>query len=669
VVRRLNARGVLVTVGLLLLCYTPLLLRGSAYDNGDLGNCTMPLLRYFAEAGDGWNPYLLAGRPGVIDGTLYCRWYPPTLLYLLLPADNYFGLSMVAHVILAALGMVCLVRSLGRSAAAAAAAAVVFAGSGFFTARIFLGQYPHVMSMAWAPWLFAAAVQVRRRGGPLAALALGAVAGVQLLAGFPQFVVITLLGIAVWWLASWRRRQWDRVRNIRTVLLLLISTGVFVAMTAHEIMPLATMLAHSQRAGGLADSESRRERVKMPGFLTQSLLTPATVQAMTSTGNYWEVAAYAGWAAPAMVLLALLRRRLWRRATVAWWAVGATALILACGVPLPGTEFLRSPGRFLLSGMLAAAVLTAYAADGLLRRARWRWLSVAVIMLELLPGSCLLTGLSPAQRPGLPAWSQSDRLIAFLRATPRSERMVALADAMMLNEAAVLRVETLNGYQGVVSGKLLRLGRAFDPAISGASPMKYPSYAPRLFALLGVRYVVTCQPLPGRHPVLEDHGVLVYENEYPARRAWLAERYIRCLSPAAALAHLGTAGFAPQREATGTAKLGVTPDTGPALVTLTAYQPGRLQVRTSARAARLLVISELSYPGWRATLDGTPVALQLVDGALLGLVVPAGAHAVTVWWEDPTVCAQWWLAVVGVLTALGSWLTWRRVRSPVCGGR
>ncbi len=48
------------------------------------------------------------------------------------------------------------------------------------------------------------------------------------------------------------------------------------------------------------------------------------------------------------------------------------------------------------------------------------------------------------------------------------------------------------------------------------------------------------------------------------------------------------------------------------------------RMRVSASAPRLLVLSEVFDPGWKATIDGRPVAIQQTNALLRGIVVPAG---------------------------------------------
>jgi hypothetical protein len=56
--------------------------------------------------------------------------------------------------------------------------------------------------------------------------------------------------------------------------------------------------------------------------------------------------------------------------------------------------------------------------------------------------------------------------------------------------------------------------------------------------------------------------------------------------------------------------------------------PEHVAVDTDAQARSLLVLTDLYYPGWVATIDGQPTPIYPVDLAFRGVVVPAGRHVV-----------------------------------------
>ena len=51
----------------------------------------------------------------------------------------------------------------------------------------------------------------------------------------------------------------------------------------------------------------------------------------------------------------------------------------------------------------------------------------------------------------------------------------------------------------------------------------------------------------------------------------------------------------------------------------------------NTRTPCLLVLSEVHYPWWRASVDDAPADLARVNYAMMGIPVPPGSHIVRVW--------------------------------------
>jgi hypothetical protein len=85
------------------------------------------------------------------------------------------------------------------------------------------------------------------------------------------------------------------------------------------------------------------------------------------------------------------------------------------------------------------------------------------------------------------------------------------------------------------------------------------------------------------------------------------------------------------------------------------YESNRLVIETSTDAPALLVVSEVSYPGWVATVDGIKTTLYTTDFLLRGVAVPAGTHRVEMRYTAPAARngAFISLATLLVLFALG----------------
>lgn len=65
------------------------------------------------------------------------------------------------------------------------------------------------------------------------------------------------------------------------------------------------------------------------------------------------------------------------------------------------------------------------------------------------------------------------------------------------------------------------------------------------------------------------------------------------------------------------------------------YEPSRLLIETESPTATVLVLSEIFYPGWEATLDTRPAPIHIANFLLRGVALPAGHHVVEMRYTAP----------------------------------
>ena len=131
-----------------------------------------------------WDPYLWSGSP-LLAGFNAGAAYPTTVLFAVLPGALAWVLNQMAVELVAAAGVVALLRVLGRSWLAAGLAAAAFSFGGFMTAQgVHLDL---VQAAAWLPWAFVALDRLAHRpagrsAAPWIAL-LGTALGLMILSG------------------------------------------------------------------------------------------------------------------------------------------------------------------------------------------------------------------------------------------------------------------------------------------------------------------------------------------------------------------------------------------------------------------------------------------------------------------------------------------------------
>jgi hypothetical protein len=185
----------------------------------------------------------------------------------------------------------------------------------------------------------------------------------------------------------------------------------------------------------------------------------------------------------------------------------------------------------------------------------------------------------------------------------------------------------------------------------------------RRWQLLNVHYVLSGRDLdgPGLTRVFPagdslpppQGQVRVYAMGDPFPRAWVVHGVEVIADERAALARLGADEFDLRRMAVVAEPL-TTPLSDPAgagsTARVAAFAPNEMTVEVSAAADGLLVLSEVYYPGWQASLDGAPATLVRADGLLRGVPVPQGQHIVRVWYAPGSVWLG--LAVSGLALAV-----------------
>lgn len=338
-----------------------------------------------------WNPDLFMGAPFLANPQA-AVFYLPNWLLLGLSAERAMSVALMLHAAWAAAGTLLLARvALRVGWAAAAAGAAVFAFGGYLVAQA--GHVNQVSATAWLPWLLLAldrAVAGDRR----AWLALPPVTALMLLAGHPQVAYMSLVFGAAYAVtvggasgAGSRRRR--GVGWARGLLAIAVAGLGGVLLGAVQLLPTLELSRHGIRSGGLPLHEAASFSLPGEEFLRAVLPT------FTGLPSSTEFVAHIGLSGIILMVLGVAARPRAARTVLLVGTLAAT-LLLAVGpaTPLfgvahrlvPGFDLFRVPPRWLLLGILAAALLAAQGAESLGRgRLTLReWRRGAVVGLGLL---------------------------------------------------------------------------------------------------------------------------------------------------------------------------------------------------------------------------------------------------------------------------------------------
>jgi membrane protein YfhO len=166
------------------------------------------------------------------------------------------------------------------------------------------------------------------------------------------------------------------------------------------------------------------------------------------------------------------------------------------------------------------------------------------------------------------------------------------------------------------------------------------------------------EPSPSRwRKVYDRNGVTVLENLRSLPRAWLTPE-AEAVDQVESLRRIrgeSYFSFDPKK----TALVEIEPNKLPALTNdplsedsyarILAYEPSRLVIETNSNKQAMLVVSEMHYPGWVATLDGAKTPIHQTNFLLRGVLVPAGKHNVEMSYKAPGARNG---AIISLLTAI-----------------
>jgi hypothetical protein len=293
---------------------------------------------------------------------------------------------------------------------------------------------------------------------------------------------------------------------------------------------------------------------------------------------------------------------------------------LAAGVALVWPHIL---GKGDLSPWIALSLLFILLAFGLFRYVdvhgdgRWpRFLILALILFDLSAFDWSAANRIEAASKNedyLSVLRRARGVSDFLRAKPGPFRVDVSGD-LPPNIGDAFGVETMRG-------AAVTMDTGFDQIRGHTDP-------------LNVKYTVRPASAKDGGAIYLDADWKVYENPAAFPRAWLVHQTVVEPDSAKALARLNDPAIDLHRvaiiEAPLRRPLPAELDACAAGGEVTVSRPrnDELMARVQSRGAGVLVLSELYYPGWRATLNGASVPILKVDGGLRGIRVPGGSSVV-----------------------------------------
>lgn len=538
-----------------------------------------------------WNPFVSLGRPtfAEIEAAIF---YPPSLVFILGPVVGLV-LGLWGHLVLVIRGMLALMRSMNVSGAGAWFAALAWTLGAPLMGRLQSGQIQVVFALAWFPLLLVVARNLVNVPGRRTALRLAVVAAMILLAGSPPMAWITGWAALGWTLAWLGLNRADT--DFRATTIWLVAAGVLtLGLSLVQVWPFLELVGQGNRGSG---GSAYVLENSMRGQSWWSLLRSRP----SGSFFYWEYNLYGGGVVCALALFGLIRFRT-QRAIGVWAAIGGAFVLLALGaatpiLPLlaqavPGWDSLRFPSRYAIVAMMALVVLAGFGVEALRQIGTGRFRLLSFVLGALVAVNAI------------------DSLRAY------HERQAAYAEGFdVATEAELAR--QLTGLPGDGDGQ--------------PPPRVFvPNWLVRSNAGMGMRYsAVTGFANPTINTVWERlHALGQVEHNPRDPVNFPAELFVQ---PLEAFRELSL-----DLRWDMTAQKFVAPVERDARVRLEGgkvridkFERDEITLTLDALRSGTLLIAEPWYPGWTAKVDGVNRPVELAQGWMRAIAIPAGASEVS----------------------------------------
>ncbi len=210
-------------------------------------------------------------------------------------------------------------------------------------------------------------------------------------------------------------------------------------------------------------------------------------------------------------------------------------------------------------------------------------------------------------------------------------RMAGVGRALIPNASAVYGLDDVRGYEAMT----LRRFRDTFPLWCEEQPVwfnRIDDPARPFVSFLAARWVLTERPVPapaGWPTRAEGAGLRLLENPKALALAFAPRLYRSEPDPALRLAALEAIGDFGEQGVVEDGPAGDWVENGQARVAVVRASAGRMEVDVDALGPVLVATSLTAWPGWRAELDGSPVAALPYNHAFLAFRAPPGRHRLT----------------------------------------
>ena len=576
-----------------------------------------------------WNPYSFSGTP-LAANIQAAVFYPLNILFFLFDFKIAWTILIILQPILAGLFFYWFARSKNLSDAASLFGAIAWSFSGFMISWMTWGTIGHV-----ALWLPLILLAIDRKNYWLFTFALS----IQFFAGHAQISLYLIIFSLLY--------AWYNKKISKGLLLSLFLAGM---TTAIQWIPFVQLFQHASRA---VDAGVTKPGWLMPWYHLVQFFAPDFF-GNPATGNYWgewNYGEFIGYIGVIPLLFAL--RGVFVKEAKFWKLLLLASLVLLVshpltvfvyGLGLPVISTLQ-PTRLMVITVFSLVMLSFYgfevwrgATKNNMRPPVVLGIVYGVLWLLVLFGTdkhflvsrnnlVLPTGMFFAgllfyfiknkkiALIGILCFTVFDlfrfgwkftpftppeyffpetKIISYLQSQPKPFRVMVVDDRILPpNVSAYYGIETINGYDPLIFAPYEGLMTSVENRSDFNRIIVAKNIDSPVIAQLNITYVLSLDEI--RSPLVEkvmDEGQTKLYKFIPG----LSRVY-----------------FEPNN---------------PLEPTVAEYSDDRITIKYSSDQRRTLIISQIFYPGWHATIDNTQVPVHRANDLFIGIEAPEGQHTV-----------------------------------------
>ena len=518
-------------------------------------------------------------------------------------------------------------RDLGRSRLAASLGAVGFSLSGAFVAWL---QHPHTIVAAAVPLLLLSARRAARSGSRASVAAVAGATFLVLSGGHPESQLMgAILAAAI------VAREAVVGRSLRALLAPVIGAVLGVGLAAPLLLPFAEYYRLSAARLGAGRHPSTLPPRDLIRFLFPNAFGSGSIEAAASVSIV-------------LLLLVPIGLALSRDGETRHWAVAAAAMLLVIYENPVSRALANSTPvlwtRFLLFVPLAFGAVASAGLDALSNRIAARGrprgaVSLAAVLIVLATAELALHARGVHAVTPAAMLAPAAPILEKLREDSDVFRILPLHTFLPPNSATDYALDDVRGYDALGPEGWIEARRAmgrFGPTRTTSDGIEPWDLKPGGEALdfWNVRYLLLDPRFTLSAAELNQRLGLDLEEIYRGPDGRILRN--RRSKPRARLSVAGS-------------------------IALRQRLPTRWDFEISAASAGEFLLANPYFPGWRASLDGNPIHLDLPAGAPIAFPVPEGQHGVRIDYRPRSL--DWGMAAaLGSLLALLA-LLWRPHRA------